>query len=72
VSLSRENDSIDWGLSVGAHLMRFWLFQPNDTSIAASIHAETSFLPPWRAISTENVSPCALETLSSTALKIAI
>jgi hypothetical protein len=36
----------------------------NSVSSSVSSWAESSFLPPWRAIYTENVSPFLLKTLS--------
>src|SRR4051812_21672667 len=56
-----------WGSNVGAHFTastsrRWWA-----SKRASSIWAESSFLPPWRAISTEKLRPRRASTLRSTA-----
>jgi hypothetical protein len=56
-----------WGLNVGEHLTRFLGAAMNRVRSSISSCAESSFLPPWRAISTEKVSPFLPRTLSSIA-----
>lgn len=57
-----------WGLKVGEHLMMEPPSAMESVSSSSSMWADSSFLPPWRAISTEKVRPEALRTLCTTAL----
>jgi len=59
-----------WGIKVGAHLIMFLFSAIERVKSKASIWAESSFLPPWRAISTEKVIPLWQKTLSITAVPI--
>ena len=56
------------GLKVGEHLMMLPPEAMESVSRSNSIWADSSFLPPWRAISTEKVCPDRTRMDSSTAL----
>ncbi|MFH1650747.1 MAG: hypothetical protein ABID87_01400 [Chloroflexota bacterium] len=57
----------DCGRKVGAHFTRFFGSAICRVRRSSSSWAESSFLPPCRAISTEKVSPRRAKTLSRTA-----
>jgi hypothetical protein len=57
-----------WGLKVGEHLMTLPPSAMERVSRSNSMWADSSFLPPCRAISTEKVCPARERTDSITAL----